>query len=413
MTIPTSHPLPPDDSERLSAARRRRRRRMIFPGASDQQAIFLEELAHKVTPSVEFFLFAILSSLILGLAILFNIPALYFLAALVSPFMGPVLGLGLSAITGAHRFFIQSLGGLSVAAIIYFLGGMLAGWFSNFLWSEISVNPTQIYYHTAFSWPDMAVLAVGAIVSAILLVQDNKQRPLVSSIALAYEIFLPIGVAGFGLASHLPGIFPNAAYVFGANLLAAVLLCLLTLAFQRLRPRESWGFTLGAAAVMLLLMVLAFIGNTGALPVKAVGAMPTITLAKPQITLTSTVAVAPASATPSSSPSQVVPQITPTGPTFTPTNTLIPTRTPTITPSPAPTPVYAKIVAKEDAGALVRKEPDFTSPVLKSLLNGSLVEILPNSVEKNGIIWYKVRLPDGGGDGWIVRYVLVTATAVR
>ncbi|MCE1253886.1 MAG: SH3 domain-containing protein, partial [Anaerolineae bacterium] len=264
-------------------------------------------------------------------------------------------------------------------------------------------------------WADLLVLAIGAIVSAVSLVQENTRIPRVGSIALAYEILLPIGAAGFGLTAHLTGLFPNALFVFAAHLFAAVLLALITLAFLRLRPRESWGFTLGASGVMTLLMALAFLGNLSPLPgMKAVGSIPTLTLVRPQISQTSTQTTpAPSLLSPSASPSPEAVFVTPGGPTFTPTNTLIPTRTPTITPSPAPTPVYAKIAAKEDAGALVRKEPDFSSPVVKSLLNGSLVEILPDSIDKNGIIWYKVRLPDGGGDGWIVRYVLVTATAVR
>ena len=92
MSIPGSQPIPPEDSDNSSPARRRRRQRLIISG-SDQQAVFLQELAHRVTPSGDLFLFAILSVLVLGAAILLDVPVLFVLAALLSPFMGPVLGM--------------------------------------------------------------------------------------------------------------------------------------------------------------------------------------------------------------------------------------------------------------------------------------------------------------------------------
>ena len=107
---------------------------MIIPGASDQQAVFLEEMAHRVIPSADLFLFSILSVMILGLAILLDVPALFVLAALLSPFLGPVLGMALASITGTQRFFFQSLGGLILACLIYFLGGIGSGWVASLIW---------------------------------------------------------------------------------------------------------------------------------------------------------------------------------------------------------------------------------------------------------------------------------------
>lgn len=411
MTIPSSQSLPPEDPERLSPARRRRRQRMIFPGASDQRAIFLEELAHRVIPSADFFLMAILAVLVLGVAILMDIPALFFLAALLSPFMGPVLGLALSTATGARRFFLQSLGGISLGSLIYFLGGLCAGWFSTFVWKEVPVTPTQVFYHAAFSWPDLVVLSAGAIISALLLMQDKKQKPLVSSVALAYEIFLPIGVAGFGLTSGLPGLFSGAASVFGVHLFYAVLLCLVTLFAQGLRPREKWGFTLGTSTAMVLSAGLVFLGSISPLPLVGKNTPMAVALVKPA--LSSTVTPLKTAYLISATPSLSLHTLEPDVPTLTATNTLIPTPIPTETPTIVPTPVYAKINAKEGAGAVVREKPDYGSAVVKTLNNGSLVEILPDTIEVNGINWTKVRLPDNGHEAWIARFLLITATPER
>jgi len=95
--------------------------------------------------------------------------------------------------------------------------------------------------------------------------------------------------------------------------------------------------------------------------------------------------------------------------TITPTRTLIPSPTPTLTLSPAPTPVWARINASEGNGALIRKEPDYNSPVLSSVLNGTLVEVLPEVKETGGVAWVHIRLVDGRS-GWVVRGLLRTAT---
>ena len=399
---------------------------MIFPGATDQQAVFLQELAHRVTPSADLFLLALLSVLVLGAAILLDVPALFVLAALLSPFLGPVLGMGLASISGTPRFFFQSLGGLALACLIYFAGGMGAGWVASILWKDMPVVPSQVFYHAVFSWPDLVVLTAGAVISTFLLVQNKKQKPLVSSVALAYEILLPVGAAGFGLTSGLPGLFPNALVVFATHLLLAILLAVVLFILQGLRPRDRWGFTTATIGVMGALVVVIGLNNMGPLPVRN---RPTplvvVTLAKPQTTLTpistrvqSTAAVSLASnATLASYATQAVTATYPaaTAPVLdhsTPTNTLVPSLTPTLTSTPAPTPVYAKISAGEGTGAFVRESPDYTSKVVKTLLNESLVEILPDVTNKNGQVWIRVRLPDGT-EGWIVRYLVITTTPVR
>ena len=99
----------------------------------------------------------------------------------------------------------------------------------------------------------------------------------------------------------------------------------------------------------------------------------------------------------------------PPTPTRTPTNTLIPSKTPTITLSPVPTPVWAKINAGEYSGALIRKEPSPTALVVKSLLNGMLVEVLPEVTENQSYYLGACTYFDGI-EGWIVRGLLVTAT---
>lgn len=414
MSIPTSQPLPPEDFDRLTPARRRRRRRMIFPGATDQQSAFLEELAHRALPSADLFLFAIISVLILGIAIWLDAPALYFLAALFAPFMGPVLGMALASMTGTRSFFFQSLGGLILACFIYFWGGMGCGWITLIITRDVPFVPTQVFFHNQFTWPDFFVLCVGAILTVVLLVRNPSERPILSSGALAYEILLPLGVAGFGLASGTANLFPNGLLVFFTHLVVAVLICTVIMGFMGIKPRDRWSFTVTTMLIMVVSLIIIGVSLFDPLPAKYRTTQVAVTLVKPSlsITFTPTVTRVPNTATVIKSTATLVAVETST-PGSTPTNTLIPTHTKTPTASPQPTPVYAKIMAKGDSGAFVREKPDLDAPVVKAVLNDTLVEILPDTFMTNGQVWIKVRLMPDGVEGWIWRYLVITATPMQ
>jgi hypothetical protein len=74
-----------------------------------------------------------------------------------------------------------------------------------------------------------------------------------------------------------------------------------------------------------------------------------------------------------------------------------------------PTPVWARISAAEGNGALVRAEPNYDAPVAATLLNGTLVEVLPDVVNNGGVAWVHIRTVNNK-EGWIVRTLLRTAT---
>lgn len=77
--------------------------------------------------------------------------------------------------------------------------------------------------------------------------------------------------------------------------------------------------------------------------------------------------------------------------------------------SPAPTPVWARVNAKEGDGILIRSEPSFTANLVQSLLNGTLVEVLPDVINSENVTWVKIRTVNGK-EGWVVRSLLATAT---
>ncbi len=374
----------------MPPARRRRARRAIVTGDRSERAKFLEELAKRVYPSIDFFLFSLLASLMLGAAVLFDAQALFVLAALVSPFMGPLVGLSLATMVGSWRFFLQSLTGFIIGSLLVFIGGLAAG-----LLVQVWPHPSfvQGVHHALFTWPDFFVLTIGAAMTTFLLVRAPKQRPLVASTALAYEVYLPIGVAGFGLTGHVAGLWPNGLLVFAIHLGWAALIGAITLALMGLRPFNWFGYALGASLGMAGVVALVVVSGFGmAMRAQAPVILPTQTRT-PTVTLT------------------VTPTETPRPPTATssPTNTLVPTLTPTVTVSPVPTPVWARIKPNDMGGAIVREQPNYDSPVVISLINDKLVEVLPDVYQNKNVTWVKIRTPEGV-EGWVVLSLLVTAT---
>jgi hypothetical protein len=92
--------------------------------------------------------------------------------------------------------------------------------------------------------------------------------------------------------------------------------------------------------------------------------------------------------------------------------TLPVTETRTSTPVPEPTPVYAVIRAREGGGAYVRKAPG--GNVLATLDNGAIVQVLPDTQDYNGILWFHIVATRNNirVEGWIIQSVLETATPV-
>ncbi|MEW6179269.1 MAG: DUF389 domain-containing protein [Chloroflexota bacterium] len=395
MSIPSSEPLLPEDESNLPPARRRRIKRALVPPGGDERSAFLEQLAHQVTPGYEFFLFTFLAGVILGVAIWMDSPAIYLLAVLFAPFLGPVLGLSLAVVVGSGRFFLKALGSLVVAFLLIFglclLAGGLARAASPNLLLTLPLN------FSLFSIPNFLVLAIGVGLANYMLVRSPRQKPLVASVAIAYELLLPLGVAGFSLGYGLPGSWVDGMIVFVVHLAWAALVGSIVLLIMGLKPANIFGYTLGTSILLIgLVAAVVITGLMTARPVvvatlPASTSTPTITLTPPlEITFTPTAVPSPLPAT------------------GTPTATIPPTATPTVTVTPQPTAVWARVFAPLGDGAIVREEPD--GRALTSLLNGSLVQVISEPVRGQGnTIWVQVRT-ESGLVGWVVQALLATAT---
>ena len=380
----------PDDPDRLPPARRRRARRLLAPVEADERAAFLATVAHRASPSFDFFLFSLLAGAVIAGGFLLDAPAILVLGALISPLMTPAVGVALGTVIGSGRFFFRSLVGLMIGGLLVFLVGWLAGYAVR-IWLPLPL--TLAHYHAQLSWFNFLVLALGAGLTAAGMARSAHSAVL-PSVALAYCLYLPLSTAGIGLGSGELFLWPDGVVVFALHLAWAALFGAFTLAIIGFRPLTLFGYTLGGVVVLVGVVLLIGIGGVGAV-FGAQMALPT-----PVPTATSTVTLT------------VTPTLTPVPPTATSTLTVTPTLAPTAThtPTPTATPVLALVVAGESGGAHLRAEPGFQSPSLALLANGTLVQVLPGDiVEEGGGFWVHVRTPDGK-EGWILATLLATAT---
>ncbi|MBL7162883.1 MAG: DUF389 domain-containing protein [Anaerolineales bacterium] len=398
MSLPKTEQTP-DDPKRLPPARRRRAQRLLLPLSADEREAFLDDIAHRTSPSVDFYLFSLLSGLVLSLGLWIDAPALLVLGALFAPTMTPLVGIALGTISGSMRFFGRSLVGLLTASLLVFVTSTVTGFITTF-WDTPKL--TQAYLHTQLAWHHFIVLAVGGSLTAVSIVR-TRRRAAVASVALAYELYVPLAAAGFGLGSGITHLWPDGLVVFSVHLAWAAILGTLTLLVLGFRPLTIFGYTAGGVLTIVGIILVIGLGGAGA----AVGGQVALPTPSPTATLPPTETLTP-------SPT-VTASITPIPPTVTLPATLTPSLTlpPSETPVPSPTPVYAIVSAPEEySGAILRDGPSFANTAITSILNGTLIEVLSEKpTEADNVPWLNVKLPDGP-EGWMLQSAITIATPV-
>jgi hypothetical protein len=268
------------------------------------------------------------------------------------------------------------------------------------LLGQVWVPPSlgQAYLQAELSWINFVVLSFGAVLTAATMAH-HERSPIAPNIALVYTLYLPLVVAGYGLSSGAPHLFPDALVVFAIHLAWGVLLGAITLTIVGFRPMTFLGYTLGA--------VVTLIGVALAL---GVGAYSTTLgwfgapLAVATYTPTATVTLTPVPPTATITSTSVPPTLTPTA-----TSTSTKTLTPTLTYTPSPVPVYARIAPVE--GATIHSEPGYDGPVVyPPVMQGTLVQLLGGSQVIKGYLWVEVIVVEDKRHGWILQSLLDIST---
>lgn len=407
--MPDIQPNTPSSIERTRPSRAQRRRaqrqRNAIPTSVEARSALLQNLVTRAYPSYEFFLFAVFCGAILGLGYLLDAQAVLVFGILMAPLMSPFVGIILAVVSGSSNYFIKSFSAFFVGSLLVFITGALAG-FAARIWLPLTLS--QTFMHTRLWWTDLVVLALGAILLAASFVRSEK-KPFLPSVMVAYELFLPLNAAAFGLASQVSNLFLEGVLVFVVHFGWALLFGALTLFFLGFRPLRLSGWLFSLLLIGTLLFVLGGLMLSGTSQTTTDGSMPPSTLvtevadARPEISETD-VFIPTQTSTPA--PVSTATFRLPPSPEI----TLEPTATATTTLTPEPTPLYARIASSVGGGAYLRREPD--GPVILTLGNDELVQALSEAIEHGGRDWVQVRVVRDTQtyEGWIIQSVLQTAT---
>jgi hypothetical protein len=379
----TFEPLQPiDDPETLPRARRRRAGRMLTQMRADEREAYLEELAHQVSPGIDLYLFAALAGLLIGVAFRFDQLALLVAAVLVAPRLTPVAGMALAAVCGSLRYFGRQIGALLLASLLVLIAAGLTGGIGDA--GSASVLAAG---YAELNLLDFLVVLAGASLMGVTLSRTGTIDPIASAL-VAYELLLPAGAVGYGLATAQPSVWQGASMTFALNLSWAVVACGLVLVLFGFRPLTGSGYSLSAAVGLMAAIGLISALNLG---VSVLAAVPTPT------------------PTPSPTPT-ATPTPPPTAtrtPTATATATVTPTATDSATPTITPTPPAALVFGTGGAGVLLRDAPNGVSS--SGLIEGLPVVIIAGPEDVGGEQWLQVRVADGR-QGWILARYIATLT---
>ncbi len=390
MTIPSidQHP---DDPNNLPPARRRRASRILAPLEAHEQANLLDVVARRAAPSFDFFLFSLIAGLVMSSGILLNEPALLVLGASLAPLMAPLVGVSLGTVIGSVPYFLKNLIGLLIGCCFAFFSGWLAG-YATMSW--LPFNSENFYNQALLSWTDFIVLAVAAVLTTIAIARSGGNGSLprlaLPSVALAYELYLPLVTAGFGLGIGAMSLMYDGLVVFLVHLAWAALLGAITLAILGFRPLTLFGYTLGAVIIMVCIILLIGMSGVGMVFSKKIALPTPVPSATPTLTATATHTSTP---------------VPPTS-TFTPTSTHTPTLTSTSTPTLTPTPILLLVQSEE--GARIRSVPGGRTSGF--IADNTIVIMVPDSLtEEEGVEWVEIIIPDGTR-GWILQSLVNSIT---
>lgn len=388
--------------------RRRRRGQLNVPRDAEGRAALIASLAHRAYPTYELFVYAALSASILAFGYLMDSQALLLFGVLVAPLLVPWIGLLLGTITGSLRFVFETLMALLLSALIVFVIGLLAGFAARLF---LPRTFDQAFAHSRLWWPDLIILALGAVILTVSFVR-SEAKPFLPSVVLAYEFFLPLASGGFGLGSGLEGLWPHGVLVFLVHFAWASIFGLITLLALRIAPPNAAALMFSAAVGLVILAILVVLMSGGSwtapfavqLPGSAPDPGAAAASSRPSSADTATVQVL-SSATPP------VARLTDTPLPATATSTRAITASPTITMTIEPTPFYAQVNAPR-GGAVLRVAPGGDG--ITTLDNFTYVELLPETQDFSGYTWVRVIAITNGDrrEGWIVQQYLDTSAAI-
>ncbi len=149
--------------------------------------------------------------LIASLGLNVNSTAVIIGAMLISPLMGPIIGMGLSVGIGDYDLLKRALKNYGVAALISVLTATVY-----FMLSPISEARSELLARTSPTLYDVLIAFCGGAAGVLALTTKSKGQ-VIPGVAIATALMPPLCTAGYGLATAQWSYFFGAFYLFFIN----------------------------------------------------------------------------------------------------------------------------------------------------------------------------------------------------
>lgn len=182
----------------------------------DEDKAAEEEVRANIRKGVEFrgtnlwvLIFAIFIASI-GLNV--NSTAVIIGAMLISPLMGPIMGVGLAL--GVNNFDVmkRSLRSLGLAALVGLITSTLYFWIS-----PLSTAQSELLARTTPTIYDVLIALFGGMAGIVAQSRKDRTSTVIPGVAIATALMPPLCTAGFGLARGNMAFFIGAFYLFFIN----------------------------------------------------------------------------------------------------------------------------------------------------------------------------------------------------
>ena len=225
--------------------------RIHVSGSVDHQAV-IARVAEESGWSGRFAFMTLMSAGIAVLGLLLSSPAVVIGAMLISPLMGPIMGLGFSLALFDFGEMRRSLTALLIAAA-------LAVGFSALvvLCSPLKAATTEILSRTRPNLFDLLVALFSALAGGFALIRGRGET--IVGVAIATALMPPLATLGYGLATANLPIAAGAFALFATNFvtiaLAATIMARLYGFGHRLSSRQTWLQSVILLAVFVLMAI--------------------------------------------------------------------------------------------------------------------------------------------------------------
>lgn len=176
----------------------------------------------------------IFAAMIASLGLNVNSAAVIIGAMLISPIMGPIMGVGLSLGINDFDLLKKSLRNFALMFIVAIVTSTVY-----FFISPLSSNSSELLARTTPTTYDLLIALFGGLAGIVAQTRQDRTSTVIPGVAIATALMPPLCTAGFGLATGQFRFFIGAFYLFFIN---SVFIALATYAMVRFLKYEKKAF---------------------------------------------------------------------------------------------------------------------------------------------------------------------------